>query len=64
MMGRPVTKLCPSLAAYRRHLRHGERPCRGCAAVWATYQRARYAARKAGRRDDAPRPKSGGIVQV
>lgn len=30
---------CGTLAAYRRHVRHGEPVDEACAAVWAEYQR-------------------------
>ncbi len=29
-LGRPPTQPCGTLAAYRRHLRHGETPCAAC----------------------------------
>ena len=31
--GRPVTKGCGTVAAYRRHLKAGETPCEACRAA-------------------------------
>lgn len=32
-------KPCGTIAAYRRHQRHGEQPCEACQKVWAAYHR-------------------------
>lgn len=37
---------CGTVAAYKRHVRHGEEPCAACRAAWADYQRQRYQTRK------------------
>lgn len=42
-VGRPVTRECGTVPAYKRHLRHGETPCSACKAAWAEWQRAYYA---------------------
>ncbi len=39
-------KPCPSIAAYRRHLRHGEPTCDACKKVWADYNREKRAERQ------------------
>lgn len=44
--GRRITEPCPSPAAYKRHLRHGEPACDGCRKVYNEAARKRYAARK------------------
>jgi hypothetical protein len=44
-MSRPVTQPCGTVAAYKRHLRHGETPCSECKAAWAEWHRANYAKR-------------------
>lgn len=41
-VGRPVTATCGTVAAYKRHVRHGETPCQPCRDAWAAYQRERY----------------------
>jgi hypothetical protein len=38
-MGRPITKPCGTIAAYKRHLRHGDTPCDRCKAANATWHR-------------------------
>ena len=48
-VGRPVTAPCGTVAAYKRHQRRGEQPCRSCRAAWSEYQRQRYQARKVSR---------------
>lgn len=35
-----------TVAAYRRHERHGEQPCQACRKAWAEYQRELYRQRK------------------
>jgi hypothetical protein len=45
-VGRPVTAPCPSVSAYKRHQRRGEK-CDPCRLAWNAYQRERYAARRA-----------------
>jgi hypothetical protein len=40
--GRPVTRPHGTIAAYRRHQRHGEQPCAACKAANAAYQRDLY----------------------
>lgn len=37
-MGRPLQP-CGTIAAHRRHLRHGEAPCDACAKAWADWHR-------------------------
>jgi len=32
--GRPAFRPCGTLAAYKRHYRHGETPCRACKQAW------------------------------
>lgn len=44
--GRPVTAPCGTVAAYKRHQRHGEPPCEACRAAWSEYQRELYRRRK------------------
>lgn len=45
--GRPPTATCPSVGAYKRHLRHGEdgKPC-GCHAAYLEAQRGYYRRRR------------------
>jgi hypothetical protein len=38
---------CGTVAAYRRHQRHGEPACALCRAAWAEWQRTYQARRKA-----------------
>jgi hypothetical protein len=45
--GRPVTDPHGTVAAYKRHLRHGETPCASCRAAWNDWQRGYYASRNA-----------------
>lgn len=45
-VGRPITQLCGTVAAYKRHLRNGEEPCTPCKSAWAEWQRDYYAKRK------------------
>jgi hypothetical protein len=45
-VGRPVSRPCGTVPAYKRHLRHGEAPCTECKAAWADWQRDYYAKRK------------------
>ena len=44
--GRPAVQPCGTVAAYKRHLRHGEQPCVACRTANATWHRERYAAAK------------------
>jgi len=44
--GRPVSRPCGTVAAYKRHLRHNEHPCMACRTANATYHRDRYNERK------------------
>ncbi len=37
---------CGTVAAYKRHQRHGEPACAPCRAAWAEWQRAYQARRK------------------
>lgn len=43
---KPELKPCGTLAAYRRHKRHGEEPCVDCASAERHYAQARRDARK------------------
>lgn len=45
--GRPATQPCGTLAAYRRHYRHGETPCESCMQARDRYKEDRAAARRA-----------------
>lgn len=45
-VGRPVTEPCGTVAAYKRHKRHGEDACQPCKDAWAEAQRGYYAKRK------------------
>lgn len=45
-VGRPITEPCGTVAAYKRHRKHGEDPCGPCKAAWATAQRHYWAKRK------------------
>ena len=40
-VGRPVERLCGTVAAYRRHLRRGETPCQECKDANSAEQRER-----------------------
>ncbi len=42
----PPLVACGHVAAYKRHLRHGETPCDACRAAWAAWHRDRYQRRK------------------
>ena len=44
--GPPVSQPCGTVAAYKRHQRHGEPPCEACRAAWSEYQRTLYKRRK------------------
>lgn len=46
--GPAPTQPCGTVAAYKRHGRHGETPCDECRAAWAKYQREAYKRRKGG----------------
>lgn len=45
--GPPATQPCGTVAAYRRHHRHGEAPCAACLAANAAAHREMYQRRKA-----------------
>lgn len=45
-VGRPQSKPCGTVAAYKRHQRAGETPCEPCRAAWAEAQREMYRKRK------------------
>lgn len=44
--GRPVTRPCGTVAAYRRHQRHGEPPCDACRQAMAAQQHDWYQRRR------------------
>jgi hypothetical protein len=44
--GRPVTAPCGTPSAYKRHRRHGERPCEACRLAWNEWQREYQRRRK------------------
>jgi hypothetical protein len=44
--GRPATKPCGTVAAFKRHKRNGETPCDACKAAEAARQRFYYRQRK------------------
>lgn len=45
--GRPITKPCGTPAAYKRHIRNGEKPCDACRAANTEKQAELRARRKA-----------------
>lgn len=47
--GRQATQPHGTIAAYRRHTRHGEEPCAACKAANAAYHRQLYAAKRGSR---------------
>ena len=40
------TALHGTVSAYKRHLRHGKKPCAKCRKAWAEYHRKRYKEQK------------------
>lgn len=47
--GRPITHPCGTVAAYKRHKRHGATPCEPCRQAYNEAQRVMYAKRQANR---------------
>jgi hypothetical protein len=45
-VGRPVTRPCGTVPAYKRHKRRGEDACDECKAAWAAWQRDYYARKR------------------
>ena len=51
--GRPAFRPCGTLAAWRRHYRHGETPCQACKQAWSRWWQDRGSALRRARRQQA-----------